>query len=584
MREQRFQLWTIDGKDAFLQLPQKSKVYVNPPRGYEHLLEEDEVWVLEKLLPGQRAGTREWGLFLKDTLEEEQYESLALSQNLFAKRSAWGQVEGVVLVHVDDIQLAATPEEVRIWWVGIYHQDGREVHLQVGGIAQPGEEETKNNSRGNWLRGGLTGIGRWTKATVCDSRWGVTWHECWWPRRTALYTCTGKSTDMPYSSGLPDTERLVLYYLKGTSGYATHVPRAGRSVLDPRDKDRQSTGEDLPEVFAGSDRGTRKSVSVAANFCLTGVLLHTLTRSQNKSIALSSCEAEYVAMTTGASEGAFLKNCVEFITGRKCKLELRRDSSSARAFSATGKVLACWQSTPHLMWITVGARTCSEGWSRGKASWLVEKHRRPQHKNPRKEKNQSVVELDGLCGYPQWLLSSWRTRETGGWTKGVGQESSEEDPASKCQRNLQGISDPAGASAAWRRISSRTIRAWANGLGTSVRRTNHSVTFDANATDVDDCNMYHHFWHYLQDGPTSDYGEPKVRWNKDSRTWMHISTNWKQQPEKLPQEPKEASVCCCKVQPRHQWRRATCEEMSRHCLKPSEAWGGATQAVKTKAQ
>ena len=58
MGEQRFQLWTIDVKDAFLQVPQKRKVYVNPPRGYEHLLAEDEVWVLEKLLPGQRAGTR----------------------------------------------------------------------------------------------------------------------------------------------------------------------------------------------------------------------------------------------------------------------------------------------------------------------------------------------------------------------------------------------------------------------------------------------------------------------------------------------------------------------------------------------
>ena len=73
-------------------------------RGYEHLLAEDEVWVLEKLLPGQRAGTREWGLFLKETLEEEQYESLALSPTLLAKRLASGQVEGVILVHVDDQQ------------------------------------------------------------------------------------------------------------------------------------------------------------------------------------------------------------------------------------------------------------------------------------------------------------------------------------------------------------------------------------------------------------------------------------------------------------------------------------------------
>ena len=111
MTEEKFQLWTIDVKDAFLQVPQKSKVYVNPPRGYEHLLEEDEVWVLEKLLPGQRAGTREWGLFLKETLEEEQYEALPLSPNLFAKKSTSGQVEGVILVQMDDIQLAATPEE-----------------------------------------------------------------------------------------------------------------------------------------------------------------------------------------------------------------------------------------------------------------------------------------------------------------------------------------------------------------------------------------------------------------------------------------------------------------------------------------
>jgi hypothetical protein len=46
-------------QDAFLQVPHKAKVFVKPPKGYEHLLEEDEVWVLDRLLPGQRAGTKE---------------------------------------------------------------------------------------------------------------------------------------------------------------------------------------------------------------------------------------------------------------------------------------------------------------------------------------------------------------------------------------------------------------------------------------------------------------------------------------------------------------------------------------------
>ena len=71
-------------------------------------------------------------------------------------------------------------------------------------------------------------------------------------------------------------EHLVLY-LKGTSGYAIHMPRTwpGSSVLDPRDKVSQSTGEDLLEVFTGSDwagnHRTRKSVSVA-HFYLNGVV------------------------------------------------------------------------------------------------------------------------------------------------------------------------------------------------------------------------------------------------------------------------------------------------------------------------
>ena len=62
-----------------------------------------------------------------------------------------------------------------------------------------------------------------------------------------------------------------------------------------------------------------------------GALIHTLTRTQ-KAVALSSCEAAYVAMTTGASEGVSLKNCIEFLAGEHCHIVLRCDSISARAF------------------------------------------------------------------------------------------------------------------------------------------------------------------------------------------------------------------------------------------------------------
>ena len=99
-------------------------------------MKEDEVWVLDRLLPGQRAGTKEWSLFLKEVVEKEGYETFQLSPNLYVKKSEKGDVEGAILVHVDDIQLAATPTEgqtegqigrevftdnsrtLRTWWNG----------------------------------------------------------------------------------------------------------------------------------------------------------------------------------------------------------------------------------------------------------------------------------------------------------------------------------------------------------------------------------------------------------------------------------------------------------------------------------
>eukprot|EP00435_Cladocopium_sp_Y103_P049319 s1906_g14.t2 len=273
----QFQLWSIDVKDAFLQVPQRTKVFVRPPKGYEHLLEEDEVLVLERLLPGQRAGTKEWSLFLKEVVEKEGYETFLLSPNLYVKKDGKGEVEGAILVHVDDIQLAATPQE------------GKRL-------------KTKLEARPD--------------AQHCIRE---------------LASCLVKPTEKQYRQ----LEHLICY-LKGTAGYAVKLPKTTRgvSVLHPDWENIQQSDDHLLEVFTDSDWGgnrtTRKSVSVAHMYW-NGTLIHTLTRTQ-KAVALSSCEAEYVAMTTGASEGVFLKNCIEFLAGKRCRIILRCDSSSARAF------------------------------------------------------------------------------------------------------------------------------------------------------------------------------------------------------------------------------------------------------------
>ena len=144
----------------------------------------------------------------------------------------------------------------------------------------------------------------------------------------------------------------VFLHLADGLATPTKHARPGRSVLDPRDKDIQSTAEDLLEIFTDSDwagnRRTRKSVSVA-HFYLNGVLLHTLTRSQSGQLRFRH--------GFDRVRGHDNRCIVEFITGRKCSSwnsdAIHKERNGIRTPQAR-----CWQSTPHLMWITVVARTC----------------------------------------------------------------------------------------------------------------------------------------------------------------------------------------------------------------------------------
>ena len=127
----------------------------------------------------------------------------------------------------------------------------------------------------------------------------------------------------------------------------------GRSLLEPNSGEDHQSDEHLLEVFTGSGWGgnktTRKSVSVA-HLYWNGTMVHTLTRTQ-KAVALSSCEAEYVAMTRGASEGVFLRNCIKFLTGKECRIVLRCDSSSARAFCHRQGVGRVRHTSCGLLWL-----------------------------------------------------------------------------------------------------------------------------------------------------------------------------------------------------------------------------------------
>ena len=65
---------------------------------------------------------------------------------------------------------------------------------------------------------------------------------------------------------------------------------------------------------------------------MNGYCVVSWSRSQ-KSIALSSCESEYLAAAGGAAEGLFVARVWEFLSRAEVETFVVTDSSSCRAFS-----------------------------------------------------------------------------------------------------------------------------------------------------------------------------------------------------------------------------------------------------------
>ena len=105
-------------------------------------------------------------------------------------------------------------------------------------------------------------------------------------------------------------------------------------MLDPReDEDVDPEEFHLLEVITDSDyagrRDDRKSTS-SFQIYIDGNLIESRVRSQ-KAIALSSGEAEFVSVVAGCSDGMLIKHLWQEMSGEECKMNVRSDSSAARA-------------------------------------------------------------------------------------------------------------------------------------------------------------------------------------------------------------------------------------------------------------
>ena len=132
--------------------------------------------------------------------------------------------------------------------------------------------------------------------------------------------------------------RHTILYLKGTPEYGVLLPYNGNSKLcEIYGKECEGSQQRI-EIFTDADWAgdrsspmwRRHSVSSCLVY-LNGGLLLSWSRSQ-KSIALSSCESEYLSAVFGGAEGIFVKRAWNFLTRKEVEMVIATDSSSCRAF------------------------------------------------------------------------------------------------------------------------------------------------------------------------------------------------------------------------------------------------------------
>ena len=366
-------LHSCDVKDAYLQVRQEKPTYVSVQvDGNPYLCK------LEYCLPGQRIGAKAWYLHLKSVLEKLELKPYGPTPAVFIRDTV--DADGsrrppfAVSTHVDDFQVLATEQDGQRLFE-LLESEGLVVEkqgpLQVGStgecsflkrsfsMQEDGMVVTMSKKYIESLKSLLevpenrfkkvptsTAYEKMPKdETPLDAEKARKYRAAVGiliyisPERAdvqASVRLLGSWVTKPRWCDWMELKHLV-QYLSFTCVYGQLLPvsGAGCSVLRPGDDDSLSCVDygSLMQVFTDSNwagcQETRKSVS-CAHYWVNSILVYTQSKTQ-RSIALSSCEAEFLSAVSGCAEGLYLRRLVEKIVGLPTKLELRVDSSSARS-------------------------------------------------------------------------------------------------------------------------------------------------------------------------------------------------------------------------------------------------------------
>jgi len=337
----------MDVKSAFLNGDLKEEVYVRQPLGFVIAGKEGKVLRLRKALYGLRQAPRAWNIKLDTTLKEMGFQQSAHEAAVY-RRGKGGSVL-LVGVYVDDLVITGTDEAevsafksqmmdtfqmsdlgLLYFYLGIeVRQDNsgitlRQAHyakriVELGGMEGCNPAHTPMEER--------LQLSRYSEAKEVDA---TQYRRIVGSLRYLVHTRPDVAFAVGYMSRFmerPTAEhqsaiKRILRYIAGTIDYGLHFGRHSGAAHFVGYCDSDLAG-DIDMSKSSSDM----------LFFLGNCLVSSQSLKQ-RVVALSSCEAEYIAATSAATQALWLARLLGELLGRRTKaVELRVDSKSALALA-----------------------------------------------------------------------------------------------------------------------------------------------------------------------------------------------------------------------------------------------------------
>nr|GEX03699.1 ribonuclease H-like domain, reverse transcriptase, RNA-dependent DNA polymerase [Tanacetum cinerariifolium] len=307
----------LDVKSAFLHGDLKKEVYVTQPEGFIKRQDNEKVYRLIKALYGLRQAPRAWNIKLDNTLKSLNFKKCALEQAIYTKTSK--DTTLLIGVYVDDLIITDTPKEEIDKFKAQMKEKFEMSDLGLLAYYLAGMIDCNET----WIpmdpRTRLTKI---TKETMVNSTEYRSLIGC---LRYLLHT----RPDLSYSVGLlsrfmqePREQhmkaiRQVLCYVKGTKDYGiSYKHNGGNKIHGYSDS---SYGVDTQE-----EKGT------------TGIIFYygespiNWSTQKQATVALSSCESEFIVATAAATQALWLKRLLSKLThSQEEKVMMQVDNKSA---------------------------------------------------------------------------------------------------------------------------------------------------------------------------------------------------------------------------------------------------------------